>query len=179
VLGGELLDRERHRRMVEADRHVDIFVFKPAARDGGTDIGLVLMIREDDLDRFSQHRTARVLCRHAGGGDRTRTTEIGIETGLVVEHADLDDVVGNLRACAGRIGNEQGSRNGQRELQSHGEPPEYIAGPCSRPLVASVCPPSVTYKRVEVISRRPVRTFARWPLPRRMGQARTARAARG
>ncbi len=128
ALGGELFNRERHRRIVESDRHVDVFVFEPAPRDGDADIGLVLVIRKHDFDRLAQHRAACVFRRHPRRGDRARATEIGIETGLVVEHADPDDIVGDLRACARQVEEHGNSRN-QRELQSHGAPPNIFFGP--------------------------------------------------
>jgi hypothetical protein len=68
------------------------------------------MIGEYNLDRLAEHRTASVLDRHACGRDRTRAAEIGIETGLIIENADPDDVVGNLRTSCADIdaGNGEG-----------------------------------------------------------------------
>ena len=71
---------------------------EPLPGDCRADVGLVLVIGEHDLDRLAEHRTAGILDRHARGNDRTRTAQIGIEAGLIVEHADPDDVVGDLRA---------------------------------------------------------------------------------
>ena len=97
--GGELLDRERHRGIVEADGHVDLVGIEPLARDRGADIGLVLMVGEHDLDRLAKHRAAGILDRHARGNDRAGTAEIGIEARLIVEENPYSDfVVGDLRA---------------------------------------------------------------------------------
>src|SRR6185369_10993749 len=99
-----------HRRIVEADRHIDLADIEPLPGKRGPDIGLVLMIGEYDLDRLAEHRTAGVLDRHPRSRDRTGAAEIGIETGLVIENADPDHVVGNLRARRADIdaGNGEG-----------------------------------------------------------------------
>ncbi len=60
------------------------------------------MIGEYDLDRLAEHRAAGILDRHPRGRDRAGAAEIGIEAGLIVENADPDDIVGDLRACAGQ-----------------------------------------------------------------------------
>ena len=91
--------------MVETDRHIDLADIEPLPGDSRADIGFILVIGEHDLDRLAEHRTAGILDRHAGGYDRTRSAQISIETGLIIEHADPDDVVGDLRmrdsrACA-------------------------------------------------------------------------------
>ena len=112
-LGGELLDRKRHRRIVEADRHVDLADLEPLAGNRGADIGLVLMIGEHDLDRLAEHRAAGILDRHARGDHRARAAQIGIETGLIVEHADPDDIVGDLRVRGGYAGNSGKARGSQ------------------------------------------------------------------
>jgi hypothetical protein len=59
------------------------------------------MIGEHDLDRFAEHGAAEILGRHFRRHHRTRPAEIGIEAGLIVEHADLHDAVRDLRACGG------------------------------------------------------------------------------
>ena len=77
-------------------------IIEPLPRECGADIGLVLMVGEHDLDRLAEHGAAGILDRHARGNDRARAAEIGIEAGLIVEDADPDDVVGDLRARGGR-----------------------------------------------------------------------------
>ena len=59
------------------------------------------MIGEHDVDRLAQYSSARVLDGHARGNHRARTAQIGIETRLIVEYADPDDIVGNLRVRGG------------------------------------------------------------------------------
>ncbi len=83
--------------MIEPDRHVDLADIKPFARDGRTDIGFVLMIARHNLDRLAEHGAAEILHGHPGRDHRARTAQIGVEPGLIVEHANLDDIVGNLR----------------------------------------------------------------------------------
>jgi hypothetical protein len=55
------------------------------------------MIGEHDFNRLAEHAAAGIFHRHAGGRDRAGTAEIGVKTGLVVEHADPDHVIGDLR----------------------------------------------------------------------------------
>ena len=93
-----MLDRQRHRGIVEAERHVDLAGLEPLPGNGSADIGLVLMVGKHDLDRLAEHGAAGILDRHARGDDRAGTAEIGIEPGLVVENAYSDDIVGDLRA---------------------------------------------------------------------------------
>ena len=76
----------------------------------GADIGLVLVVGRDDLDLEAALLDAGILDRHLRGGDRARAGEVGVEARHVGQHADLDDVVGDLRlrardaASAGRDG---------------------------------------------------------------------------
>jgi hypothetical protein len=60
------------------------------------------MVGEHDLDRLAEHGAASILDGHAGGNDRAWTAQIGIEAGLIIEDADPDDIVGDLRVCNGR-----------------------------------------------------------------------------
>jgi hypothetical protein len=72
------------------------------ARDRGTDVCFTLMVRNEEIDRFAKHLPASILDRHSRGDDRTRTTEIRVHVGLVIEDADSYDVVGNLGCrCSG------------------------------------------------------------------------------
>ena len=96
-LGAKRGDCKRDGGMVEPDRHIDLADIKPFARDGRTNIGLVLMIAGYDLDRLAEHGAAEILDRHLCCDHRARTAQISVEPGLIVEHADLDDIVGNLR----------------------------------------------------------------------------------
>src|SRR5918911_2412127 len=55
VLRRELFDSKRNSRIVEADRHVDLFSVKPLSGNRCADIGLVLVICEHDIYRFAEH----------------------------------------------------------------------------------------------------------------------------
>jgi hypothetical protein len=70
------------------------------------------MVGEHDLDRLAEHHAARILDGHAGRNHRALATEIGIETGLVVENADPDDIVGDLRADCGCVKASDKARGG-------------------------------------------------------------------
>jgi hypothetical protein len=52
------------------------------------------------LSWFAEYRTAGVLDCYAGCNRRAGAAQVGIEARLVVEHADFDDVVGDLTARA-------------------------------------------------------------------------------
>ena len=56
------------------------------------------MIAGQDLDRRPEHAAAEILGRHFRGGHRSRPRDIGIGAGLVIEHADAQHAVADLRA---------------------------------------------------------------------------------
>jgi hypothetical protein len=91
---GDGLDRERHRRGRQLHDRVHLLGVVPLAGDVGGDIGLVLVVGIDDLDRHTQHLAAEILDRHLCGLDRRFAAEIGIDARLVVQDADLDLAVG-------------------------------------------------------------------------------------
>src|SRR5690606_36047466 len=77
------------------------------ASDVGADIRLVLMVTEDDLDLVvALVGLAVILDRLTGRPHRALAREVGVHTGLVVEHANLDDAVRELhvRRCRGHAG---------------------------------------------------------------------------
>jgi hypothetical protein len=57
------------------------------------------VIGGDDDDRLSKDFTTEVVDRHLRGFDRMLSDEICKSTRMIRQHTDLDDVVGNLRAC--------------------------------------------------------------------------------
>ena len=83
----------RIRQLGNRTHPVDV---KPTSRDGRGHIRFVLMIADDDLDRFSEDLAARVLDGHARGIDRRLASEICIRPGLVVENSDPYDAAGAL-----------------------------------------------------------------------------------
>jgi hypothetical protein len=64
------------------------------------DVGLVLMVGEDDLDLHALGRRAKIFHRHPRRHHRALSGEVRVEARLVVQHADLDDPVGDLRLRA-------------------------------------------------------------------------------
>ena len=104
LLAGELLDRERDRRIAEARHHVDLVDIEPLTPGGRGHVCLVLVISEHEVDRLAQYLPAEILDRHSHRGDAARPGEIGIDAGHVVEHRDLDHVVGHLGLAPCRRG---------------------------------------------------------------------------
>src|ERR1700680_1221289 len=100
VLRRELLDRKGDGRIVEADRHVHLLGVEPLAGNRGADVGLVLVVGEHDLDWLAQHRAPGILDRHARSDDRAWAAQVSVEAGLIIEDANSDDTVGDLRACS-------------------------------------------------------------------------------
>ncbi len=66
---------------------------EPLPRDPDRDVGLVLMISRNDLDRLAQHRVVKIFRGEFCGGDRTGPAEIATAA-VVAEHADADHAVG-------------------------------------------------------------------------------------
>src|SRR5208282_528560 len=123
MLGRELFDGKRHGRIVEADGHVHFFSIEPVTGNGRPDIGLILVIGEYDTDRLAEHCAASVLCRHSRGDDRTWAAQVGVEAGLVVKHANPDDIIRYLTACA-RGANDRGCKGyNKRDWKSHDTAP--------------------------------------------------------
>ena len=71
----------------------------PFAGDRRADIGLVLMIGIDDLDRHIADLAAEILDRELNRADRMHAVVEAVLAREIVEHADLDLVVGELRRC--------------------------------------------------------------------------------
>ena len=74
----------------EIGDHVDAFDVVPAARDGGGEIELVLVVSVDQLDLLAEHAAAEILDRHFRGFDRPLAVKVGECSGLIGEYADLD-----------------------------------------------------------------------------------------
>jgi hypothetical protein len=88
-VSGDLLHRKRDRGRGEVGDHVNAFCVVPAARDGGGEIDLVLVIGGHEVDLLAKHAAARILNRHFRRFDRPFAAKIGIGSGLIVENADL------------------------------------------------------------------------------------------
>ncbi len=123
-LRADLLNGERHRRVRQIDRDIDTFLVEPFARNRGADIGLVLVIGDDQFDGRAGHRAAEFRNRHFRRRDGAWAAAVRERPAHVGEDADLDLAVGDLgmrRAC------ERQQRNTDRHahplhdrpLQSH------------------------------------------------------------
>ena len=66
-----------------------MLIVVPVARDGGADIGLILVIGADHLDRLSLHLAAEILDRHLRRDQRPFSGSVGVEARHVGEHAEL------------------------------------------------------------------------------------------
>src|SRR5262249_1642022 len=96
LLLGDLLDCERNRRIRQFGHRTHPLDIKPASHEGRGYIRLILMIADDDLDRFSQDLAVYVVDSHARSVDRGLAAEIRIRPGLVVENPDAYDAAGAL-----------------------------------------------------------------------------------
>jgi hypothetical protein len=93
---GDLLDCQRNSRIRQLGNRTDPIDVKPTSRDGRCHIRFVLMIADDDLDRFSEDLATHVLYGHTRGIARSLASEISIRTGLIVENPDAYDAAGAL-----------------------------------------------------------------------------------
>ena len=121
LLGRDALHGQRHRRGGQFHDRVDLLGVVPLARDVGGDVGLVLVVGVDDLDRRALHLAAEILDRHLGGLDRPLAAEIGIDARLVVQDADLDLAVGDVGGGRDDRGRQQSGRDNWQSF--HGVPP--------------------------------------------------------
>ena len=96
LLPRELLHRQGDGGVADAEDGVDPFLVVPAAGDPHPDVGAVLQIAEDQLDRAAQHPAAEILDGHARGDDIAHALLVREGAGHVVEHPDLDHIIGGL-----------------------------------------------------------------------------------
>jgi hypothetical protein len=61
--------------------NVNFVSVKPLACDCRADVGLALMVRSYDLDRFAEHFAAEVFDGHTGCDDVARAAKIGVDPG--------------------------------------------------------------------------------------------------
>ena len=127
LVAGDLVDGERDAGVRHVDDHVDLVGVEPLPGHLGADVGLVLVVGGDDLDLQSLLVGAEVLDGHTGRHHGALAGEIGVETRLVVQHADLDDAVGDLGGGgAGR--DDDGEGRGEHPGEAHGKTPSCESG---------------------------------------------------
>src|ERR1700683_1157508 len=73
----------------------------------------------DYLDIHAVGVGSKILHRHLGGGERAQPGIVGVETGKIGEHADLDGNILGLR----RRAEQRGESEDQTGYQSHCQPP--------------------------------------------------------
>ncbi|MEY9387837.1 hypothetical protein ABIF93_006094 [Bradyrhizobium japonicum] len=108
LLGAHAGDSERDRGVGDVEDRVHAVILVPAPGDADPDVGLVLVIRRDDLDGPAGGLSAIVFDRHFCGDDRADTLIARERTGLVVQDADLHGILGKARR-----GNQHRSQNAQ------------------------------------------------------------------
>ena len=125
VRARHLAHGEPHGRIGNVEDDVDAVVLDPLPRDVGADVGLVLVVGEDDFDRPAQHLAAVILDRHARGVDRAHAGQIRVQSRLVVEDTELH------RLLRDRGGGEPRSPQHERErgdnVATHENPPLAVA----------------------------------------------------
>ena len=110
LLAGQCRNRQRHRGGWHVEDRVDLVVVVPVTGNADADVGLVLMVGGDHLDRLALHLAAVVRYRHLHRGHRTLSGRVGVKARHVGEDADLDDVVGYL-------GVRRTARGGKRDTR--------------------------------------------------------------
>ncbi|MCY1532585.1 hypothetical protein D9M68_678680 [compost metagenome] len=100
LLGGDRADGKRGRRIRTADHQVHLVLVPPLARAVRRDVGPVLMVGRQDLDRLAQHLAAEIGNRHADGVQPARAIEVRIRPAHVGDKGDLHLVA--LRGRASR-----------------------------------------------------------------------------
>src|SRR5690606_9358875 len=78
---------------------VDAVLIEPGARDVGADVGLVLVVGGQHLDRLAEDAAAEILHGHANGGDRSRSVDVDIGAGHIGQNTDPYRIVRDL--CGG------------------------------------------------------------------------------
>ena len=117
LLVHEGVDGETDAGIGEVDDRVDALLIHPSPRNRDSDIGLVLMVCENDLDLEAARLLGEVLGRELSANQRPLADLIGERTGEVAQHADLDRVARNLRrSVRGQAGQPRdGERGGQEQ----------------------------------------------------------------
>ncbi len=111
---------QRRARVGAAEEHRQALRVDPLARLAGGDVGLVLVVGGDQLDRHAQHLAAEIVDRHLDRHGAVLAFHVGVQARHVGDEADLHLAVLRLR---GRGGAQA------REAQRHGQGLEGRGGP--------------------------------------------------
>ncbi len=109
------VDAETDRGVRHVDHRIDLVDVDPLADDRGADVGLVLMVGVDDLDLDILAAAVEVLGGHTGRFHRPHAIGVLEDAGNIIENADANDGVRDLRMrrCP------SGARHGECEAAVH------------------------------------------------------------
>ena len=116
------------------------------------DVGLVLVVGGDDLDLHALLRGAEVLDRHARGDHRARRPRGRRRGSTVVQHADLDHVVRDLRLRAPAAHSASADGGDQRAFRSSLRTPPVSYAFATRRDTRAACPCSPRARRSGIMS---------------------------
>ena len=118
--------------------HLDALIVEHVAGDIGGKIGLVQMIRRDDLDLATEHLATEILRRHLRGRLAARSGNVGVKPGHIEDAAEFQRRF-RLRQRGAR---RQCKRTGEGARQNpfHENPPLIFLPPCRRLYVDAIMP---------------------------------------
>jgi hypothetical protein len=108
VVPCDALHGKRRGRIRHVGDDVDLVGIDPTAGQVRGDVGLVLVVTGDDLDRRVGHFVAKLLGRQPGRHDRAFAIDVGIDARAIGQHANFDEVVGKLGVRRTRSESRQG-----------------------------------------------------------------------
>src|SRR5262245_39829850 len=109
-LNGDTDGRHRH-----IENNIDTVLIVPLARNVGADVGLVLMVAENDLDWFPENVASEFLDGELRACDRTLARSIGKDPRHVGEYAELETLPGR---CPQHGGRRKGCADSDHEMSS-------------------------------------------------------------
>ena len=112
LLPRNLRDREADGAVRHIDDRVHASLVEPCARDAGADIGLVLMVGLQHLDRQPRKSGRRLRRRLLRAGDRAGAGGVAIRTGQIGQHAEAN---GPRCGGAGADGNRGGGKRAAQQ----------------------------------------------------------------
>ena len=114
LLPGEFADGKSHARIRYVDNDVDALLIEPVASGVDRDVGLILVVRRNDIHLHALFRRFEVFDRQFGGNDKSFTGRVGIDARPIIQYTDLDLC---LRTCCRR--RHEGRRHNQQSSKAH------------------------------------------------------------
>ena len=99
----DLGNRQRSARIGATENHGQALGINPLAGFGGSNIGLILVVSRDQLNRLTQHLAAKIINGHLHGDGAIFTFHVGVKTGHVGDKTDLHFLL-RLHQRAGQTG---------------------------------------------------------------------------